>query len=278
MPALACPICFRPFAFRTRGLSCISCNRTFPSRDYLDLTVSAGAQGTGSYAERAPTSQSLFQSPLVSFAYERGWRQSFAWAGFPGADSEFETAQRYMASARGGVVLDVSCGSGLFTRRFAASGAYRHVIASDFSDSMLTQAKTYLAEQSGLPTEVTFVRADVGRLPFPTGSIDAVHAGAALHCWPSPSAAVAEISRVLRPGGVFVASTFLTPAAPLGEVLGDATVAPLSQALAAQQQRFRWWSEPELRDLCAMMGLSSFERQRQRQFILLRAQKPGQLV
>jgi ubiquinone/menaquinone biosynthesis C-methylase UbiE len=40
---------------------------------------------------------------------------------------------------------------------------------------------------------------------------------------------MAEISRVLKPGGVFVASTFLTPLAPLGELIGDSTVRPLSQ-------------------------------------------------
>lgn len=34
------------------------------------------------------------------------------------------------------------------------------------------------------------VRADIFRLPFLSGSVDAVHAGAAIHCWPSPSAAV----------------------------------------------------------------------------------------
>lgn len=78
-------------------------------------------------------------------------------------------------------------------------------------------------------TPIVAVRADVGRLPFATGSVDAIHAGAAIHCWPNPQAAMAEISRVLRPGGVFVASTFLTPLAPLGELLGDATVRPLSQ-------------------------------------------------
>lgn len=37
---------------------------------------------------------------------------------------------------------------------------------------------------------LALVRADVARLPFVTGTIDAVHAGAALHCWPSPSAGV----------------------------------------------------------------------------------------
>ncbi len=57
----------------------------------------------------------------------------------------------------------------------------------------------------------------------------AVHAGAAIHCWPNPQAALAEISRVLRPGGVFVASTFLNFAAPLGQLVGDELVQPLSQ-------------------------------------------------
>lgn len=73
------------------------------------------------------------------------------------------------------------------------------------------------------------VRADVGRLPFATGSVDAIHAGAAIHCWPNPQAAMAEISRVLKPGGIFVASTFLTPFAPLGEIVGDSTIRPISQ-------------------------------------------------
>lgn len=38
--------------------------------------------------------------------------------------------------------------------------------------------------------DIALVRADVARLPFGTGTIDAVHAGAALHCWPSPAAGV----------------------------------------------------------------------------------------
>lgn len=74
------------------------------------------------------------------------------------------------------------------------------------------------------------LRADVGRLPFASGSVDAIHAGAAIHCWPNPEAAMAEISRVLAPGGVFVASTFLAAAAPLGQLLGnDDLVRPLNQ-------------------------------------------------
>lgn len=35
---------------------------------------------------------------------------------------------------------------------------------------------------------VVLLRADVGRLPFATGSVAAIHAGAAIHCWPNPQA------------------------------------------------------------------------------------------
>ena len=303
MPApLACPICLRPFSLGAQGskLCCNFCRRDFPARDFADLTLLAGSDGAYSEGPR-PTSTSLFQNPLISFAYERGWRASFAWAGFPGEQVEFDQAQTWLAGAAGGVLLDVSCGSGLFTRRFANSGVYGHVVAADYSEAMLREAMALAAAQRTEPgaSPVTLVRADVARLPFATGSIDAVHAGAALHCWPSPSAALAEISRVLRPGGVFVASTFLDPTAPLGELVGDDTVLPLARALGATRSAsYRWWNERELRDLTSLcvpsrrvcrhalayarrpfasrrVGLTDFVRERTRQFILLRAVKPA---
>lgn len=43
-------------------------------------------------------------------------------------------------------------------------------------------------------SNLALVRADVSRLPFSSGSVDAVHAGAALHCWPSPSNAVSSVA------------------------------------------------------------------------------------
>jgi ubiquinone/menaquinone biosynthesis C-methylase UbiE len=120
------------------------------------------------------------------------------------------------------------------------------------------------------------VRADIARLPFATGSVAAIHAGAALHCWPQPSAAMAEISRVLAPGGVFVASTFLTPWAPLGAVVGDAAVRPLARLSnpLGLSSSFRAWEEAELVDLCREVGLVNYERTRDQAFILFAARKP----
>ncbi|XP_021900734.1 uncharacterized methyltransferase At1g78140, chloroplastic isoform X5 [Carica papaya] len=157
-----------------------------------------------------PIATELFRFPLISFLYERGWRQNFRWGGFPGPEKEFEMAKDYLKPVLGGNIVDASCGSGLFSRLFAKSGLFSLVIALDYSENMLRECYNFIQQEENFPKEnLILVRADISRLPFISSSIDAVHAGAALHCWPSPSLAVAEISRVLRPGGVFVATTFI---------------------------------------------------------------------
>ena len=45
----------------------------------------------------------LCRSPLVSFVYERGWRQGFSWGGFPGEAREFDMAMDYLQGAYGEV-------------------------------------------------------------------------------------------------------------------------------------------------------------------------------
>eukprot|EP00250_Pteridium_aquilinum_P034119 c7092_g1_i1 orf=198-1226(-) len=280
---LACPICFQPLirkgptginqsAISRSAFKCNSCKRAFSSREvYLDLTVTAGSK---EYEEVLPAGTELFRNSFVSFVYERGWRQNFARSGFPGPDEEVRLAQEFLKSAAGGVLLDVSCGSGLFSRRFAKSDAYSVVIALDFSENMLRQSHEFIKQDRALDSRnLALVRADVARLPFATGTIDAVHAGAALHCWPSPSAGVAEISRILRPGGVFVATTFLSPVTDLQlDVLK-----PFRQAFrrAASSSSLRYWLEPELEELCTACGLIDYKKIRRNNFIMLCASKPN---
>lgn len=281
----ACPICLTT-EFVVQGSApyqacrCGRCGRSFEAKgQYLDLTLTSGvAQQV--YEQKMWQGTELFRQPLVSFVYERGWRQNFAGAGFPGAEKEFEMAMQYLQPAQGGVLIDASCGTGLFTRLFARSKKFAGVVALDFSESMLQQAQQFFAQDAALKagTPIVAVRGDIGRLPFATGSVDAIHAGAAIHCWPNPQAAMAEISRVLKPGGVFVASTFLTPLAPLGELIGDSTVRPLSQTFnpfGRSNQTFRYWEEDELKDLVAAVGLTDYTRTRSRMFIMFAATKPA---
>ncbi len=127
----------------------------------------------------------------------------------------------------------------LHAGRFARSGSFQGVVAADFSESMLKQARDYLQVRrtacccsvrceskclcSALHTAsspplrgaqedrgkqdvpgacpVLLLRADVGRLPFATGSVAGIHAGAAIHCWPNPQvrAGVEDAPTVERP-------------------------------------------------------------------------------
>ena len=124
-------------------------------------------------------------------------------AGFPGADAEFDTACAWLAAAPAvagsrGPLLDLSCGSGLFSRRFAASPLFDGVIAADYSESMLRTAAAGLAADGVAPGRYLPLRVDAGRLPFANASLAAVHAGAALHCWPAPGLALTPSTPPLR--------------------------------------------------------------------------------
>lgn len=184
----------------------------------------------------------------------------------------------YLKPAFGSTLVDMSCGSGLFTRRFAKSGKFPMVVAADFSENMLKQTRAFVQEDRSIdPSSVQLVRADIGRLPFATGSVSAIHAGAAIHCWPDPQQGLAEISRVLRPGGVFVASTFLNFYAPLGQLIGDDALRPLKDLepfSGSRSATYKFWEEEELKDLCRAVGLQEFRRERSQRFIMFAVTKP----
>ncbi|XP_030453478.1 uncharacterized methyltransferase At1g78140, chloroplastic-like isoform X1 [Syzygium oleosum] len=278
---LACPICYRPLTFpgdlvlsvdsaSESTLQCGTCQKTYVGNEtHFDLTA---ACGTKEYGESMALSTELFRSPLVSYLYERGWRQNFVWGGFPGPEKEFELTKGFLKPVLGGNIIDASCGSGLFSRLFAKSGLFSLVIALDYSENMLKQCYEFIQGEENFPKEnLALVRADISRLPFASSSIDAVHAGAALHCWPSPSTAVAEISRVLRPGGVFVATTYLLD----GPFALFPLLRPLRQNITQISGSHIFLSEGELEDLCRTCGLIGVKFVRNERFVMISASKPS---
>jgi SAM-dependent methyltransferase len=99
------------------------------------------------------------------------------------------------AIGRGKRVLDLGCRSGALTRHFLAGN---EVVGLDVDRAALAKA-----EALGIQP----VEADVEQpLPFPGGSFDAVVAGELLEHLRFPDVLVAEVKRVLQPGGVFVGS------------------------------------------------------------------------
>ena len=83
------------------------------------------------------------------------------------------------------------------TRRLVKSGAYARVFALDYSESMLRETARRAREENVLES-LELCRADVAALPLASASVDAMHAGAAMHCWPRLEEGLREIRRVLN--------------------------------------------------------------------------------
>lgn len=108
------------------------------------------------------------------------------------------TPYRWLARAVGGgarTVLDLACGSGPMSRELAAD--QRTVIGLDLSSAELRLA----AERGPGP----WIRGDGLRLPFRDASLDAVTSSMGLVVITPLTTVMAEITRVLRPGGVLAA-------------------------------------------------------------------------
>lgn len=99
-------------------------------------------------------------------------------------------------------VLDVAAGTGTMSAQFAAAGA--DVTALDFSEGMIEVGR---ARHAGNP-RIAFVQGDAMALPFDDGTFDAVTASFGLRNVQQPKVALAEMLRVLRPGGRVVICEF----------------------------------------------------------------------
>jgi SAM-dependent methyltransferase len=105
-------------------------------------------------------------------------------------------------------VLDVPCGGGVALRGLAPGQGVDYV-AVDIAPAMLDRTAAAAARR-GVLDQVTRREADIGHLPFPDEDFDLVLSLTGLHCVPDPHAAVLELGRVLRPGGVLAGSALLT--------------------------------------------------------------------
>ena len=97
-------------------------------------------------------------------------------------------------------LLDVGCGPGTITVGLAKEVAPGDVVGTDLQPTQVEQARAVAAER-GI-ANVRFEVGDAYRLPFPDRSFDAVFAHAVLMHLREPVRALAEMWRVLRPGGI----------------------------------------------------------------------------
>lgn len=95
-------------------------------------------------------------------------------------------------------LLEVACGSGVFLANHAADVSF--VAGLDLSDLQIDLARQRLAERITAGTAV-IVKGDVVELPWDDASFSVVTCMGSMEAFPEPSRALAEMFRVLRPGG-----------------------------------------------------------------------------
>jgi len=106
-------------------------------------------------------------------------------------------------------ILDLAAGTGFVARAAAARvGPTGHVVAADPSEAMLRVAA---AKAPRMYPDIEFSAASADRLPQPDGTFDMVLCQQGVQFFPDLGAALAETSRVLRPGGRFAATAWAAP-------------------------------------------------------------------
>ena len=141
-----------------------------------------------------------------------------AWAMW-GADMRrmFADVARLADTPAGTSVLDIPCGGGFALRVLRPSQPVRYV-AADISPYMLQRARDE-ARRMQAPDAIEFVEADVTALQFDDASFDLCVTYNGLHCLPDPRAALAELTRVLRPGGTLRETSCVTGRGPRQDAL-----------------------------------------------------------
>jgi demethylmenaquinone methyltransferase/2-methoxy-6-polyprenyl-1,4-benzoquinol methylase len=137
---------------------------------------------------------------LLSFGQDKFWRQF---------------AIRQTGLKTGGSGLDVCCGTGMFAIEQAkVVGLQGKVVGLDFCESMLAVARKNITKTPYVDV-IELVSGNAINLPFAKGTFDCATIGFALRNVPDIPKTIAEMARVVRPGGKVVSLELSKPTAPV---------------------------------------------------------------
>jgi demethylmenaquinone methyltransferase/2-methoxy-6-polyprenyl-1,4-benzoquinol methylase len=169
-----------------------------------------------------------------------------------------------LAPRKGMRVLDLAAGTGTSSAAIATHGA--HVVAADFSEGMLAEGRKRHAKNE----LIEFVFADATKLPFDDDSFDAATISYGLRNVSDARQALAEMFRVVKPGGRVVIAEFSTPPSPLVRVpyalYGRHVLPRVAGAINRDAAgAYRYLNEsieqwPNQRELATWMREAGFER------------------
>jgi ubiquinone/menaquinone biosynthesis C-methylase UbiE len=122
-----------------------------------------------------------------------------------------QAVQQVRQLASRGAMLDVGCGAGHLS--FVLAPLFDRVLATDLSPSMLATVRA-TADQRRLP-QIEVMEASAEMLPFGGGTFDLVCSRYSAHHWRDLPAALQEMRRVARPGGMLLMIDLLGEESPV---------------------------------------------------------------
>ena len=144
-------------------------------------------------------------------------------------------------------ILDVGCGTGRLAKRISDDLPQAQLVGCDFSAGMLAHAKARNS-RAGL------VRGDATKLPFHPSVFDVVVSSEAFPWFPDQAAALNELFRVLKPGGLLLLALVNTPSALLSDAMHIAS--------RVAGQPFYWPTVDEMRRRVEAAGFRVRRQQR----------------
>ena len=165
----------------------------------------------------------------------------------------------------GSRVLDVAGGTGDLSLAFAKrAGKSGQVWLTDINNAMLTHGRDRLADKGVL---LPVAQCDAEKLPFPDSYFDCVTVAFGLRNMTHKEAALAEMYRVLRPGGRLLVLEFShvwKPLAPLYDFYSFKVIPRVGEIVTKDEASYRYLAEsirvhPDQETLRAMLLQCGFE-------------------
>ena len=134
---------------------------------------------------------------VISFGIDIKWRKNVV---------------KLVSEGNPGIILDIATGTGDLAIALAKTGA-KKIVGIDISNGMLSVGRKKI-KQENLDTVIEMQQADSENLPFADNHFDAITVGFGIRNFEHLEKGLAEILRVLRPGGIFVILETSVPTKP----------------------------------------------------------------